>query len=71
MKNPRYNVIIYSSWPNILIHSPEVAKISKPAPLDFFSDTNYTELFVELMSSNTLFKSDTTNLVKHTIVSRC
>ena len=43
-KNPRYSLIIYSSQPKILIHSPELARISKPVPSDFFSDTNYTEL---------------------------
>ena len=70
-KNPRYYVIIYSSWSNILIHSPEVAKMSKAAPSDFFSETNYVKLFVEFLSSNTSFKSDTTDPVNHTIVSRC
>ena len=70
-KNPRYYVIIYSSWPNILIHSPEVAKMSKAAPSDFFSDANYVKLFVEFLSSNTSFKSDTTDPANHTIVSRC
>ena len=69
--NPRYYVIIYFSWRNILIHSPEVYKISKPELSDFFCDTNYTELFVEFLSFNTLFKSDTTNPANHTIVSRC
>ena len=27
LENPRYHVIIYSSWPNICIHSLEVAKV--------------------------------------------
>ena len=51
-KNHRYNLITYSSLSNILIHSLEVAKISKPASWDFFSDTNYTEHFVEFLCSN-------------------
>ena len=50
--NPRYHIIIYSSWPNICIHSLEVAKVSKPAPLDLFRDINYMELFMEFLSSN-------------------
>ena len=70
-KIPSYCVIIYSSWPNIVNHSPEVAKIPKPAPSDFFSDTNYTKLFVEFLGSNTLFKSDATDPANHTIFSRC
>ena len=71
-KNSRYYYVInYSSWPNILIHSLEVAKISKPAPLDFFSATNYTEIFMEFLGSNMLFKSDPTDPANHTIVSRC
>ena len=70
-KNSRYYVINYSSRPNILIHSPEVAKISKPAPLDFFSATNYTEIFMEFLDSDMLFKSDPTDPANHTIVSWC
>ena len=70
-ETPRYHVIIYFSRPNICIHSLEVAKISKPAPSDLFRDTNYTELSVEFLSSNMLFKTDTTDPVNHTIVSRC
>ena len=70
-KNSRYYVINYSYWPNILIHSLEVAKISKPAPLDFFSATNYTEIFMEFLGSDMLFKSDPTDPANHTIVSRC
>ena len=53
-----YANITYSSWPNISIHSPEVTKVSKPAPSDLYSDTSYTKLFVELLSSNTLLKLD-------------
>ena len=53
-KNPRYYIIIYSSRPNIFIHSPEVAKISTSAQSDFFSNIDYTKLFVEFFSSNTL-----------------
>ena len=52
-------------------HSPEVTKTFKPTPLDFFGDTNYTELFMEFLGTNTLFQSDTTDLANHTIVSRC
>ena len=70
-ENPRYPVIIYSSWPNIFIHSLEVAKVSDTALLDPLRDTNYTELFVEFLSSNTLLKSDTTDPANHTIVRRC
>ena len=68
--NPSYHIIIYSSLPNIFIHSLEVAKVSKPAASDLFSDTNYTKLFVEFLSSNTLFKSDTRDPANYTIVSR-
>ena len=70
-ENPRYHLIINSFRQNIFIHFLEVAKESKPEPSDLFSDTNYTELFVEFLSSNTLFKSDTIDPVNHTIVSRC
>ena len=54
--NPRYHVIIYSSWPNIYIHSVEVVKVSKPAPSDLFRVTNYSELFVEFLVNNTLIR---------------
>ena len=43
------------------MHSMGMVKISKPAPLGPFRDTNYNELFLQLLSSNTLFKSDTIN----------
>ena len=55
----------------ICIRSLEVAKVSMSAPVDLFRDTNYTELFVEFLSSNTLLKLDTTDPANHTIVSRC
>ena len=67
-ENPRYNVIIYSSWPNIFIHSLEVAKVSEPVLSDLFSDTKYTKLFMEFLSSNTLVKLDITDPANHTIV---
>ena len=67
----RYHIIINSSWPNICIHSLEVAKVFKSAPSYLFRDTNYTKLFIEFLSSNTLFKSGTTYPVNHTFVSRC
>ena len=70
-ETPRYHIIIYSFFPNICIHSLEVAKVSKPAPSDLVSDTNYIEFFMEFLSFNTLFKSDTTDPANHTIASRC
>ena len=70
-ENIRYHVIIYSSWPNICIHSLKVTKVSKPAPSDLFRSTTYTKLFVKFLSSNTLFKSDTTDPANQNIVSRC
>ena len=70
-EDPRYHVIFYSSWPNICIHSLVVAEVSKLALSDLFGDTNYTKLFVEFLSSTTLFKSDTIDPVNHTTVSRC
>ena len=35
---------------------------------DLFKNTNYTVLFVEFLSSNTLFRSETKILANHTIV---
>ena len=57
-ENPRYYGIVYSSWPNICIHSLEgrglLHRIS--------SVTLIIPNFVECLSSNTLFKLDTTEL---------
>ena len=70
-ENPRYHIIIYSSWPNIFIYSLEMTKVSEPTPSDLFSDTNHTKLFMEFLSSNMLRKLDTIDTANHTIVSRC
>ena len=56
---------------NICILSLEVAKVSKSMPSDFFRDTNYTELFVEFLSSNMLFTLASTDPENHTLVSIC
>lgn len=74
-ETPRYYVIIYFSWPKICFHSLEVVfkhlSLFKPITSDLSRNTYHTKLFVEILSSNTVFKSETTDPANHTIASRC
>lgn len=58
------------SWSDIFVHSLEVPKGSQAAPSNLFRKTNNAKLFVEVLCSNTLFKSDTTDPAYHTTVNR-